>query len=73
MKEKKEKEDIIRIDGVVKETLPNAMFRVEVEGGHEVLGHVSGKNAYALYKNSTRKGPRKKGGQVALKRKTVKK
>ncbi|MBT3455906.1 translation initiation factor IF-1 [bacterium] len=37
------KDDIIRIDGVVKKTLPNAMFRVEVEGGHEVLGHVSGK------------------------------
>jgi translation initiation factor IF-1 len=27
----------------VQETLPNAMFRVEIEGGHEVLGHVSGK------------------------------
>jgi translation initiation factor IF-1 len=39
----KKKEDVIRIDGVVKETLPNAMFRVEIEGGHEVLGHVSGK------------------------------
>lgn len=39
----KSKEDIIRVDGVVKETLPNAMFRVEIEGGHEVLGHVSGK------------------------------
>jgi translation initiation factor IF-1 len=40
---KQEKEDIIKIEGVVKETLPNAMFRVEVEGGHIVLGHVSGK------------------------------
>ena len=40
---KKQKEDVVRIDGVVKETLPNAMFRVEVEGGHVVLGHVSGK------------------------------
>ncbi len=39
----KKKEDIIRVEGVVKETLPNAMFRVEIEGGHEVLGHVSGK------------------------------
>ena len=37
------KEDVIRIDGMVKETLPNAMFRVEVEGGHVVLGHVYGK------------------------------
>lgn len=39
----KQKEDIIRVEGVVKETLPNAMFRVEIEGGHEILGHVSGK------------------------------
>ncbi|HLB93744.1 MAG TPA: translation initiation factor IF-1 [Candidatus Babeliales bacterium] len=39
----KEKEEIIRLEGVVKETLPNAMFRVEIDGGHEVLGHVSGK------------------------------
>ena len=37
------KEEVIRIDGIVRETLPNAMFRVEVEGGHTVLGHVSGK------------------------------
>ncbi len=42
MKSKK-KEDVIRVDGVVKETLPNAMFRVDIEGGHEVLAHVSGK------------------------------
>ena len=42
-KQQKQKEDVIRVDGVVKETLPNAMFRVEIEGGHEVLGHVSGK------------------------------
>ncbi len=41
--EKKQKEDVIRVDGVVQETLPNAMFRVEIEGGHVVLGHVSGK------------------------------
>lgn len=33
----------VEIEGVVKETLPNAMFRVQVEGGHEVLAHVSGK------------------------------
>lgn len=39
----KQKKDVIRLDGVVKEALPNAMFRVEVEGGHEVLAHVSGK------------------------------
>lgn len=39
----KQKDDVIRVDGVVLETLPNAMFRVEIEGGHVVLGHVSGK------------------------------
>ena len=39
----KNKEEVVRIDGLVKETLPSAMFRVEIEGGHEVLGHVSGK------------------------------
>jgi len=39
----KKKEDVIRVDGIVKEALPDAMFRVEIEGGHIVLGHVSGK------------------------------
>ena len=39
----KQKENVIRVDGLVKETLPNAMFRVELEGGHMVLAHVSGK------------------------------
>jgi translation initiation factor IF-1 len=39
----KQKEDIIRVEGIVNETLPNAMFRVEIEGGHEILAHVSGK------------------------------
>ena len=38
-----QKDDIVRIEGIVKDTLPNAMFKVEIEGGHEVLGHVSGK------------------------------
>ncbi len=42
MKQKKN-EDIIRVEGIVRKTLPNAMFRVEIEGGHIVLGHVSGK------------------------------
>ena len=40
------KEQAIQVEGVIKETLPNAMFRVEVEMGentHEVLAHVSGK------------------------------
>ena len=37
------KDDVVRVEGVVTDTLPNAMFKVEIEGGHEVLGHVSGK------------------------------
>lgn len=37
------KDDVIRVDGVVKEAYPNAMFRVEIEGGHSILGHISGK------------------------------
>ena len=30
------KDDVVKIDGVVQETLPNAMFRVQVEGGHSI-------------------------------------
>ena len=37
------KEEPIRVEAVVKESLPNAMFRVVLENGHEVLAHVSGK------------------------------
>ena len=37
------KEQPITVDGIIKETLPNAMFRVELESGLEVLAHVSGK------------------------------
>jgi translation initiation factor IF-1 len=37
------KEEPIRVDGVVRESLPNARFRVELETGHIVLCHVSGK------------------------------
>lgn len=37
------KEEAITVDGTVVEPLPNAMFRVELEGGHRVLAHVSGK------------------------------
>lgn len=37
------KEERIEFEGTVLEALPNAMFRVEVEGGHEVLAYVSGK------------------------------
>ena len=37
------KEANIEVDGEILETLPNAMFRVKLENGHEVLAHVSGK------------------------------
>lgn len=37
------KEDAIEVEGVVVEPLPNAMFRVELDNGHKVLAHVSGK------------------------------
>lgn len=35
--------EVIEVTGTVTEALPNAMFRVEIEGGHLILGHVSGK------------------------------
>ncbi|NBG88991.1 translation initiation factor IF-1 [Isachenkonia alkalipeptolytica] len=37
------KQDVIEVEGVVNEALPNAMFKVELENGHEVLAHLSGK------------------------------
>jgi translation initiation factor IF-1 len=37
------KEDVIEVEGTVKEPLPNAMFKVMLDGGHEVLAHISGK------------------------------
>ena len=37
------KEDVIEVEGTVVEALPNAMFQVELENGHVVLAHVSGK------------------------------
>ncbi len=37
------KEEPIKVDGTIVETLPNATFRVELENGHKVLAHISGK------------------------------
>ena len=37
------KEDSIEVQGTVLETLPNAMFRVQMENGHKILAHISGK------------------------------
>jgi len=37
------KEDVIEIEGVVVEALPNATFQVELQNGHKILAHISGK------------------------------
>lgn len=39
----KDKSDVIKVEGKVYEALPNAMFRVELDNGHKVLAHISGK------------------------------
>ena len=40
---RKAQKDVIEAEGTVTEALPNAMFKVELEAGHEVLAHISGK------------------------------
>ena len=37
------KEDVIEVEGIVVETLPNTNFKVELENGHQILAHISGK------------------------------
>lgn len=37
------KQDVIEVEGIVKEALPNAMFKVEISNGHVILAHISGK------------------------------
>ncbi|GAB4168799.1 MAG: translation initiation factor IF-1 [Roseiflexaceae bacterium] len=39
----KKKQDMIEMEGTITEPLPNAMFRVQLENGHEVLAHISGR------------------------------
>ena len=39
----KEKEEAIEVEGVVTKVLPATMYRVKIEGGHEILAHISGK------------------------------
>ena len=43
MKSNLAKEEVIEVEGTVVETLPNAMFKVELENGHRLLAHISGK------------------------------
>lgn len=37
------KEDVIEVEGTVEDALPNAVFKVKLDNGHEVLAHISGK------------------------------
>ncbi|MDR7857650.1 translation initiation factor IF-1 [Tissierella sp.] len=37
------KDDVIEVEGTVVDALPNAIFKVKLENGHEILGHISGK------------------------------
>ena len=37
------KEDVIEVEGIVSDALPNAMFKVKLENGHQILAHISGK------------------------------
>ena len=37
------KEDVLEVEGTVQEALPNAMLKVELENGHQILAHISGK------------------------------
>ena len=39
----RDKSDVIEVEGIVEDTLPNAMFKVKLQNGHTVLAHVSGK------------------------------
>jgi translation initiation factor IF-1 len=43
LEEKSSKKDVIEVEGTVTEALPNAMFKVKLDTGHEVLAHISGK------------------------------
>lgn len=37
------KQDLIKVDGIIEETLPNTQFKVKLENGHEIMAHISGK------------------------------
>ena len=43
------KQSAIEQDGVIVEALSNAMFRVELENGHEITAHISGKDLYVVH------------------------
>jgi translation initiation factor IF-1 len=56
-----DKEETIEVEGVVRESLPNTMFRVEIQNGHVILAHLSGK----MRKNYIRIVPGDKGSPSA--------
>ena len=58
------KEDAIEVMATVIEPLPNAMFRVELENKHQVLAHISGKDAQEFYSHSV--GRPRGGGAFAV-------
>ncbi len=58
------KDGAIEVEGRVVEPLPNAMFRTELENGHKVLAHISGKMRQH-YIRSPARGPRR-GGVVSI-------
>ena len=47
------KADVIEVEGVVVEKLPNAFFKVELENGHQILATISGKLLYEFHQNFT--------------------
>ena len=51
------KEEVIELEGVVIETLPNAMFRIELKNGHRVLGYISGKIRKAARPSTAKTSP----------------
>ena len=56
------KEDVIEMQGIVRESLPNAMFEVELESGHKILAHLSGKQHP---RSQTPRGGREPAGWAA--------
>jgi translation initiation factor IF-1 len=50
------KEGAIELEGTIAETLPNAMFRVELDNGHKVLAHISGKMRMHYIRRSRNRG-----------------
>ena len=48
------KDDVIELEGIVTDALPNAMFSVDIGNGHTILAHISGKLRMNLYQDLAR-------------------